>query len=51
MTELMSNTATANLLVPMFLALAVAPGSDPVLPAIAATLGSRQLRIAVRLSQ
>jgi sodium-dependent dicarboxylate transporter 2/3/5 len=39
MTELMSNTATANLLVPMFLALSIAPGNDALLPAVAATLG------------
>jgi len=40
MTEVMSNTATANLLIPMFLALsAEAVGGDPLLPALAATLG------------
>jgi sodium-dependent dicarboxylate transporter 2/3/5 len=37
-TELMSNTATANLLVPVFLALA-ARGDGSVLPALGATLG------------
>jgi sodium-dependent dicarboxylate transporter 2/3/5 len=40
MTEVMSNTATANLLIPMFLAVsASAAGGDPLLPALAATLG------------
>jgi sodium-dependent dicarboxylate transporter 2/3/5 len=42
MTEVMSNTATANLLIPMFLAVsagAVLGGGDPLLPALAATLG------------
>jgi sodium-dependent dicarboxylate transporter 2/3/5 len=40
LTEVMSNTATANLLIPMFLALSAgAAGGDPQLLAIAATLG------------
>jgi len=42
LTEVMSNTATANLLIPMFLAVsagAVMGGGDPLLPALAATLG------------
>jgi sodium-dependent dicarboxylate transporter 2/3/5 len=42
MTEVMSNTATANLLIPIFLALsagATLGGCDPLLPALAATLG------------
>jgi sodium-dependent dicarboxylate transporter 2/3/5 len=39
MTEFMSNTAMANLLIPMFLALGAAGGGGSVLPAIGATLG------------
>jgi sodium-dependent dicarboxylate transporter 2/3/5 len=39
MTEFMSNTAMANLLIPMFLALTAADGGGSVLPAIGATLG------------
>jgi len=40
LTELMSNTATANLLVPIFLAIGVgATGDTAILPAIGATLG------------
>ena len=39
MTEFMSNTATANLLIPIFLALAVGSGPSAMLPALAATLG------------
>jgi sodium-dependent dicarboxylate transporter 2/3/5 len=40
MTEVMSNTATANLLIPIFLALgAGAATGDPLLAALAATLG------------
>jgi sodium-dependent dicarboxylate transporter 2/3/5 len=39
MTEFMSNTATANLLVPIFLSVAVAAGDGSLLPALAATLG------------
>jgi sodium-dependent dicarboxylate transporter 2/3/5 len=39
MTEFMSNTATANLLVPMFLALAGEATGSTMLPALAVTLG------------
>lgn len=39
MTEFMSNTATANLLIPMFLALAGQATGEPSLLALAATLG------------
>jgi sodium-dependent dicarboxylate transporter 2/3/5 len=39
MTEFMSNTAMANLLIPMFLALSAADGGGSVLPAVGATLG------------
>jgi len=39
MTEVMSNTATANLLIPIFLALAASTGEPSILPALAATLG------------
>ena len=39
MTEFMSNTATANLLVPMFLALAGEATGSAMLPALAVTLG------------
>jgi sodium-dependent dicarboxylate transporter 2/3/5 len=39
MTEFMSNTATANLLVPMFLALAGAATGSTLLPALAVTIG------------
>jgi sodium-dependent dicarboxylate transporter 2/3/5 len=39
MTEFMSNTATANLLVPMFLALAGAATDSALLPAVGVTLG------------
>ena len=39
MTEVMSNTATANLLIPMFLALAGEATGNPALTALAATLG------------
>jgi len=39
LTEFMSNTAIASLLVPMFLAVGGAGAGDPVLAAIAATLG------------
>jgi sodium-dependent dicarboxylate transporter 2/3/5 len=39
MTEFMSNTATANLLVPMFLALAGEATGNTMLPALAVTLG------------
>jgi sodium-dependent dicarboxylate transporter 2/3/5 len=39
MTEFMSNTATANLLVPMFLALGVASAGAAPLPALAVTVG------------
>jgi sodium-dependent dicarboxylate transporter 2/3/5 len=39
MTEFMSNTATANLLVPMFLALAGQATGNTMLPALAVTLG------------
>ena len=39
MTEFMSNTATASLLIPMFLALAGQASGHPSLPALAATLG------------
>jgi sodium-dependent dicarboxylate transporter 2/3/5 len=39
MTEFMSNTATANLLVPIFLSVAAAAGDGSLLPALAATLG------------
>jgi sodium-dependent dicarboxylate transporter 2/3/5 len=38
-TEIMSNTATANLLIPMFLALGGEATGNPVLTALAATLG------------
>ena len=38
-TEVMSNTATANLLIPIFLALAVQAAEPSMLPALAATLG------------
>jgi sodium-dependent dicarboxylate transporter 2/3/5 len=39
MTEFMSNTAMANLLIPMFLALAAAGAGGSMLPALGATLG------------
>ncbi|MDX1387546.1 MAG: DASS family sodium-coupled anion symporter [Acidobacteriota bacterium] len=39
MTEFMSNTATANLLIPTFLALAGASSGSAILPAIGATVG------------
>jgi sodium-dependent dicarboxylate transporter 2/3/5 len=39
MTEFMSNTATANLLIPMFLALAAGGTGGSIVPALAATLG------------
>jgi len=39
MTEFMSNTATANLLIPIFIAIAVQGGSSSLIPALAATLG------------
>jgi sodium-dependent dicarboxylate transporter 2/3/5 len=39
MTEFMSNTATANLLVPMFLALAGTATGSAIIPALAVTLG------------
>jgi len=39
MTEFMSNTASANLLIPIFLAMAVQSGVDSMMPALAATLG------------
>jgi sodium-dependent dicarboxylate transporter 2/3/5 len=39
MTEVMSNTATANLLIPIFLVLAASTGEASILPALAATLG------------
>ena len=39
MTEFMSNTATANLLVPMFLALAGSASGNAMVPAVAVTLG------------
>jgi sodium-dependent dicarboxylate transporter 2/3/5 len=39
MTEFMSNTAMANLLVPMFLALTAAEAGGSILPALGATLG------------
>jgi sodium-dependent dicarboxylate transporter 2/3/5 len=39
MTEFMSNTASANLLVPMFLALGGTAAGDPLLPALAVTIG------------
>jgi len=39
LTEFMSNTATANLLIPIFLALAGSAAAHPALPAVAAMLG------------
>ncbi len=39
MTEFMSNTATANLLVPMFIAIGGAASGNPLLTSIGATLG------------
>ena len=39
LTEFMSNTATANLLIPIFLALAGSASAHPALPAVAAMLG------------
>jgi sodium-dependent dicarboxylate transporter 2/3/5 len=39
MTEVMSNTAMANLLIPMFLAMGGAAAGDPLLPALGVTLG------------
>jgi len=39
LTEFMSNTATANLLIPIFLALAGSTSAHPALPAVAAMLG------------
>jgi sodium-dependent dicarboxylate transporter 2/3/5 len=39
LTEFMSNTATANLLIPIFLALAGSGSAHPALPAVAAMLG------------
>ena len=39
LTEFMSNTATANLLIPIFLALASSSSAHPALPAVAAMLG------------
>jgi len=39
MTEFMSNTATANLLIPIFLTLGGTLAGDPILAALAATIG------------
>ena len=39
LTEFMSNTATANLLIPIFLALAISSPAHSALPAVAAMLG------------